>query len=263
MAYKINDLTALGRNLDPTDELEVSLAGATGSRKITGAQIIAAAGLPAWVETNATDLTLWNNGKGNIATNTSFGDGALKSNTSGANNTIVGRNASDASTTAQSNVAIGSEALGATTTGSSNVAIGYDAQSSLTTGSSNVAIGATAHKFATTAANNVIIGNGAGSDNVSGQLNVCIGGNVVTGSTMFGTAVGFNTFVGEGSVALGAFSTADSGGIAIGCNIVVGAGEIGIGSSSYPAGTVASQVNTSTKYWQVTINGTVQKILLA
>ena len=43
MAYKINDLTALGRNLGATDELEVSLTGATGSRKITGAQIIGAA----------------------------------------------------------------------------------------------------------------------------------------------------------------------------------------------------------------------------
>jgi len=42
MAYKINDLTALGRNLGATDELEVSLTGATGSRKITGAQIIGA-----------------------------------------------------------------------------------------------------------------------------------------------------------------------------------------------------------------------------
>lgn len=41
MAYKINDLTALGRNLDPTDLLEVSLAGATGSRKITGTQLVA------------------------------------------------------------------------------------------------------------------------------------------------------------------------------------------------------------------------------
>ena len=40
MAYKINDLTALGRNLDPTDLLEVSLTGGTGSRKITGQQII-------------------------------------------------------------------------------------------------------------------------------------------------------------------------------------------------------------------------------
>jgi len=35
-------------------------------------------GLPAWLESNATDLTIWNNGQGNIATNTSFGDGALK-----------------------------------------------------------------------------------------------------------------------------------------------------------------------------------------
>lgn len=43
MAYKINDLTALGRNLQDTDELEVSLAGATGSRKITGQEIIDAA----------------------------------------------------------------------------------------------------------------------------------------------------------------------------------------------------------------------------
>jgi len=42
MAYKINDLTPLGRNLASTDQLEVSLSGATGSRKITGAQIIGA-----------------------------------------------------------------------------------------------------------------------------------------------------------------------------------------------------------------------------
>jgi hypothetical protein len=44
MAYKINELTALGRNLGATDELEVSLTGATGSRKITGKQITDAAG---------------------------------------------------------------------------------------------------------------------------------------------------------------------------------------------------------------------------
>lgn len=40
MPYKINDLTPLGRNLDPTDLLEMSLAGGTGSRKITGEEII-------------------------------------------------------------------------------------------------------------------------------------------------------------------------------------------------------------------------------
>jgi len=38
---KINDLTPLGRNLVSTDELELSLTGATGSRKITGAELTA------------------------------------------------------------------------------------------------------------------------------------------------------------------------------------------------------------------------------
>jgi len=37
---KINDLTALGRNLASTDLLELSLAGGTGSRKITGQEIL-------------------------------------------------------------------------------------------------------------------------------------------------------------------------------------------------------------------------------
>lgn len=41
---KIGELTPLGRNLIATDELELSLAGSAGSRKITGAEIIGAAG---------------------------------------------------------------------------------------------------------------------------------------------------------------------------------------------------------------------------
>lgn len=41
---KIGELTPLGRNLISTDELELSLAGSTGSRKVTGAQIIGAVG---------------------------------------------------------------------------------------------------------------------------------------------------------------------------------------------------------------------------
>jgi hypothetical protein len=39
MAYKINDLIAVGRNIDNTDLFELSLVGATGSRKITGQEI--------------------------------------------------------------------------------------------------------------------------------------------------------------------------------------------------------------------------------
>jgi len=38
---KIGELTPLGRNLIASDELELSLAGSAGSRKITGAQLTA------------------------------------------------------------------------------------------------------------------------------------------------------------------------------------------------------------------------------
>jgi hypothetical protein len=41
MAYKIIDLPAVGRNMIGTDLFELSLAGGTGSRKITGAEISA------------------------------------------------------------------------------------------------------------------------------------------------------------------------------------------------------------------------------
>ena len=42
------------------------------STSLLGSGDLVIGGLPAWVETNATDLTLWNNGKGNVVSNTSF-----------------------------------------------------------------------------------------------------------------------------------------------------------------------------------------------
>ena len=52
---KINDLTALGRDLASTDLLELSLAGGTGSRKITGQQIINA--IPSGITIGTTAIT--------------------------------------------------------------------------------------------------------------------------------------------------------------------------------------------------------------
>lgn len=40
-------------------------------------------------------------------------------------------------------------------------------------------------------------------------------------------------------------------------------GNFVVGSALYPVGTVVTQTNTSTKYWDVIINGVAQKILLA
>lgn len=258
---KISELTSATTPLAGTETVPIVQGGVT--KKVAVSNF--GGSLPSMIETNATDLTLWNNGKGNIASNTSFGDGALKSNTSGSNNTIIGVNASDASTTAQSNVAIGSEALGAVTTGSFNVAIGANANSSTTTASSNVAIGNNANRYCTTGSGNIMIGQSAGVTNVSGIRNVCIGGDVLDGNENDCVALGASTSVnGAASIAIGSSSTAANGAIAIGTAVfAVNPNEIAIGSSLFPAGTVASQVNTSSKYWQVTINGTVQKILLA
>lgn len=56
---KIGELTPLGRNLIATDELELSLAGSAGSRKITGQEIIDAVGGVTSVDmTTPTGLTV-------------------------------------------------------------------------------------------------------------------------------------------------------------------------------------------------------------
>jgi len=47
MGIKINELAPLGRAIISTDELELSLTGATGSRKVTGSQIIQSGGVHA------------------------------------------------------------------------------------------------------------------------------------------------------------------------------------------------------------------------
>jgi hypothetical protein len=70
---KIGELTPLGRNLIATDELELSLAGSAGSRKITGQEIIDAAsgsGVTSVDMTTPTGLTVTGNpitGAGTLA----------------------------------------------------------------------------------------------------------------------------------------------------------------------------------------------------
>lgn len=244
------------------------------STSLLGSGDIVIGGAPAWLESNATDLTIWNNGKGNIVSNTSFGDGALKSNTSGSNNTILGRNASDASTTAQSNVAIGSEALGAATTGSYNVAIGRSTMPSLTTASSNVAIGYQALPNVTTGGGNIVIGDSSGYSITTNILNVCIYGDA-TGDrniALSGATATANYCIAMG---LGAFASGDNA-IAIGGGTSVGADSVGIGNGATASGpnqiafgSSGSNLGTvgfnplGQKYWEVIINGVTEQILLA
>ena len=96
---------------------------------------------PSFVQTNDTDLTLWNNGQGGIATNTTYGESALRSNTIGSSNTAIGAAALTNNITGSDNTAIGLSALINNTSGIFNTAIGSAALTSNTIGSSNTAIG--------------------------------------------------------------------------------------------------------------------------
>ena len=97
-------------------------------------------------------------------------------------------------------------------------------------------------QYNTTGSDNVVIGHAAaqGTSGVSaGSSNVAIGRQASTG--------GFDS-----SVVLGRGATADND------------NQFVVGSSSYNAGTVASETNVeSSKVWNVKINGVDYKILLA
>jgi hypothetical protein len=110
-------------------------------------------------EFNETDKTMWNNGKANIISNTSYGDGALIGSSAGTTNTAIGyRSMFSNSFFAASNTALGAFSLTANTTGNSNTAIGTQSLISNTTGSNNVAVGDVSGQTWSNISNSVFIG---------------------------------------------------------------------------------------------------------
>ena len=215
--------------------------------------------------------SLISTGKLNNVQNTALGDFAL-SNTSGAGlyNTAVGYQALRNLSTGYDNVAIGNTAASQVNNGNGNVAIGKNAmgfgpssasglvaigQNALVQSpAGSVAVGAGALSFATGQLNTAL-GQQAGINVLTGQANVFVGPQ--TGN---GTSSGSNNiFIGYAAGYTGNFSST----CVIGDDSATANNQMVIGSVGNAFGTVASQVNTSSKYWEVTINGVVQKILLA
>ena len=150
----------------------------------SGDLVISGGGSTEPLEFNTTDRTVWNNGKGNVATNTSFGEAALKSNTSGTNNIAYGGSSLLSNTTGSYNVALGGSALLANTIGGSNIAIGDATLVANTTGNANVAVGSGALGTNTTGLNNAALGAQAGGfagstavNNTTSSDSVFIGAN--------------------------------------------------------------------------------------
>lgn len=228
----------------------------------SGDLTIGGGSLPAWVETNATDLTIWNNGKGNIASNTSFGDSALRTNSTGSDNTAIGLNALSQNTSGVQNTAIGAQSLEFNQTGDSNTAVGYRALI-YNTGFANTAIGRTTLLNNTTGTYNIALGSASLFLNTTGSYNTALGGLALLLNTVGerNTAIGYgagsasagsdngNTFIGYqagntsngngGNVIIGNDSDVRlntvGGGTCVGNLAIVGSNGVSIGNGATSA----------------------------
>ena len=164
-------------------------------------------------------------GAGNIASNTSLGDTALDSNTSGTGNTSVGSAALTANTTGSDNTGIGQNALTANTTGIDNTGLGSSVLAANTTASDGTAVGKNALAANTTGAKNTAVGRSAAGSTTTGTLNTAVGytallanttgnDNVAVGNTALSTNIAGIENVAIGSGALG--TNTESGNTAVG-----------------------------------------------
>ena len=186
--------------------------------------------------------------------NTGIGGGSLYYNVVGSYNTALGVN-SLYNNTASNNTAVGFEAAFSNTSGTFMTALGYQALKNNTTGGGNSAVGNSALKNNTTGNENNAFGVNSLNDNTTGSNNTAIGQYALQSNSTGdnNTALGYNT------------SSANFSGCTIlGINAVAtGNFQFVVGSSSVNAGSVATEVNVSSKVWNVIINGVAQKILLA
>ncbi|MGA2218772.1 MAG: tail fiber domain-containing protein [Terracidiphilus sp.] len=149
-----------------------------------------------------------------MAQNTSYGTGALASNTTGGDNAAFGGDALTANTsgwdnsafgilalvnnlTGTANIAVGNFSMYENTSGSFNSVLGYAALQDNTTGSYNVASGAWSMESNTTGASNTAIGYDALVYNSTGNDNTAFGGRALLNNTTGGYNIGIGENAGE------------------------------------------------------------------
>lgn len=185
--------------------------------------------------------------------NTKFGNGALKSNTSGSNNSAYGSYSATNNTIGESNSAFGTNANLLNVSGNFNTAVGT---SSLlhNTASGNTAVGSNAMEMNGGGQNNVAIGISAGHDNVYGSNNTYIGAysgyedtgsnNTFLGANITNTSNHNNATV----IGCGANALVDNG-ITLGTNtdkvLIAGDAYIGSVSSNNAIATMANVNGTA------------------
>jgi hypothetical protein len=203
------------------------------------------------------DTSVFNNGKGAVASNTAFGNAALINNTTGANNTANGFQALQVNTTGASNTANGYQALQNNRTGISNTANGFQALRNNTTGANNTALGRDSLR-SNTASNNTAIGYEAALTNTTGTGITAIGYQSLRASTgNDNTALGFqagdNITTGAGNVCIGSGAEPEN---------ATDSNKFVVGTAAINAGAVTTEVIVPDTTWTVRINGANYKIAM-
>ena len=152
--------------------------------------------LIAHLKYNNANETIWNNGNGNVVTNTSFGLSALNNNSSGIDNSAYGNASMSGNTTGQYNSALGSLSLRFNSTGSHNIAFGtaagaYIANSITANAISNnsVFLGSQSKALGNNQTNQIVIGYDAVGN---GSNSVTLGNTSITKTILQGD-VGIGT----------------------------------------------------------------------
>lgn len=196
----------------------------------------------------------------NVITNTVFGNGAYKANTSGGNGVAIGINALAANTSGNNHCAIGFDALQANIIGDNCTAVGFGAAST-SNSDEMTAVGAGAFQnFAGTGKRNTGVGVYVGQTMTDGSNNTLMGynagqklttasNNVVIGATALQSGTSADGHVAVGAGALASNTTADNN-VAVGLNAlttnITGDGLVAIGASALLVGTGAN--NTACGY---------------
>ena len=125
--------------------------------------------------------------------NTSFGDLALNSTTTGSSNAALGNNALRDLTSGVSNTAAGTQAMQFTTTGFANVAMGTQTMLFNTTGQGNAAVGTYSLRANTTGVENTVMGTVASANNTTGSYNATYGKEALSTNTTgdYNVALGY------------------------------------------------------------------------
>ena len=214
----LNGVTYTGAtNLTGATLTDTTLTGTTGLGNAAGdVTVIGGPGASVTFPVDITVSTI-NVGRGNnlVVSNTSIGNGALFSNTTGSLNTAVGNTALNANSIGDANTAVGKGSMVANTAGANNTSVGYSSISANLEGVYNTAIGDNALSSNVYGNYNVAIGSYA-------LANAGIGINISSFNVAIGADAGTGVSTGSGNVCIGNASdvaTATSNTIVIGANV--------------------------------------------